>query len=197
MLGDFNVDLLKCGHHAPTNQFLNCLSSHILLPHTIQPTRVTSNCKTLIDSIFYSILGPDSVSENLTTTVSDYLPQFLIVSNNFSNSPSGSKSDIYERNWIIFDLENFVLDYLVEDWASIVKKEQANAYLSFQSFLRKINFIPNKYTPLKKVSKLKLKFKSKPKITSGIQKSISAKNKLLSKLIKLIDVNLKNKAHFK
>ena len=43
-------------------------------------------------------------------------------------------------------------------------------------FLNKINFILDKYAPLKKVSKSKLKFKSKPWITSGIQKSISLKN---------------------
>ena len=60
----------------------------------------------------------------------------------------------------------------------VIKKEQARASLSFQSFLRKISFILIKYASLKNVSKQKLKFKSKPCITSGIQKSISVKIKL-------------------
>ena len=56
------------------------LSIHMFLPHIIQLTRVTRNYKTLIDNIFSSILVPDSVSGNLTATVSDHLPQFVIAS---------------------------------------------------------------------------------------------------------------------
>ena len=85
LLGDFNVDLLKYDHHAPINEFLDSLSSHMFLPH-IQPTRVTSNSsnsKTLIDNIFSKILGPNSVSGNLTLTVSGHLPKFVITSNIF------------------------------------------------------------------------------------------------------------------
>ena len=41
----------------------------------------------------------------------------------------------------------------------------------------------NKYAPLKRVNKYKLRFKNKPWITSGIQKSIYIKNKLLKKFI--------------
>ena len=40
------------------------------------------------------------------------------------------------------------------------------------------------YAPLKKINKYKLKFKSKPWITLGLQKSISVKNKLLANFIK-------------
>ena len=36
---DFNVDLMKYNHHAPTNEFLDSPSSHMLLPHIIQPTK--------------------------------------------------------------------------------------------------------------------------------------------------------------
>ena len=73
LLGDFNVDLLKYDHHAPTNEFLDSLSSQMFLPH-IQLTRVTCNSKTLTDNIFSNILGLDSVSGNLTATGSDHLP---------------------------------------------------------------------------------------------------------------------------
>ena len=76
---DFNVDLLKYDHHAPTNEFLDSLFSHMFLTHIIQLTRVTSDSKALIGNIFFNILGPaDSVSGNLTATVSDHLTQFVI-----------------------------------------------------------------------------------------------------------------------
>ena len=114
LFGDLNVDLLKYDHHAPTNEFVDSLSFHMFLPHIIQPTRVNSNYKTLIYNIFFNILGPDSLSENLTAIVSDHLPQFVNASNIFSNSPSGSKSNIYEQDLTNFQQENFILDYLAE-----------------------------------------------------------------------------------
>ena len=46
-------------------------------------------------------------------------------------------------------------------------------------------------TPLKKINKYKLKFKSKPWITLGLQKSISVKNKLLANFINKKDPILK------
>ena len=93
------MDLLKYDHHARTSECLDSLSSHMFLPHIMPPTRVAINSKTLIDNMFSNILGPNSISENLTVPVSDHLPQFVIASNIFSNSPSGRKSNVYERNW--------------------------------------------------------------------------------------------------
>ena len=43
--------------------------------------------------------------------------------------------------------------------------------------------ILDKYAPLKKLSKYKLKFKTKPWITIALQKSNSIKNKLFSDFI--------------
>ena len=51
------------------------------------------------------------------------------------------------------------------------------------------------YTPLKRINKYKMKFKSKPLITLGLQKSISAKNKLLKNLINKKDPILKEEFH--
>ena len=119
LLGDFNVDLLKYDKHAPTNAFLDSLSSHMFLPHIVQPTRISTTSKTLIDNIFSNIHTPSSVSGNLTSSISDHLPQFLIVPDIFLNL-SPPKSNIYERDWNNFDQENFILDYLAVDWADII-----------------------------------------------------------------------------
>ena len=45
----------------------------MLLIHIIQHTSVSSNSKTLIDSILSNILGLDSVLGNLTNKISHYL----------------------------------------------------------------------------------------------------------------------------
>ena len=110
---------------------------------------------------------------------------------------SPPKSNIYERDWNNFDQENFILDYLAVDWADIIKSEKKNIDFSFECFLKKFNLILDKYLPLKKLTKQKLKFKTKPWITPGLQKSISVKNKLLTKFIKLKEPTLKNEAHTK
>ena len=51
------------------------------------------------------------------------------------------------------------------------------------------------YASLKKINKYKLKFKSKPWITLGLQKSISVKNKLLANFINKKDTILKEEFH--
>ena len=51
------------------------------------------------------------------------------------------------------------------------------------------------YTPLKKINKYMLKFKSKPWITLGLQKSKSVKNKLLTNFINKKDPILKEEFH--
>ena len=79
LIRDVNVDLLKYDEHAPTNEFLDSLSSHIFLPHIVQPTRISNTSKTLIDNTFPNIDTPSSISANLTASILDNLPQFLIV----------------------------------------------------------------------------------------------------------------------
>ena len=71
-----------------TNEFLDSSSSHFFLPHITQPTRIRDSSKTLIDNIFSNILIENTVSDNLTATISDHLPQFIILPNIFSNPPS-------------------------------------------------------------------------------------------------------------
>ena len=68
---------------------------------------------------------------------------------------------------------------------------------SFVIFLAKLNPILDMYASLKKISKQKLKFRNKSWTTPSIQKSISIKNKLLTKYIKVKGVTLKNEAQIK
>ena len=111
-LGDFSIDLLNYNDHQPTNEFLDSLASNSFLPYILQPTRLTSHSKTLIDNIFSNVISYEVISGNITATISDHLPQFLFVPNVFSN-PSCQKSNIYERDWSKFVQQNF--DYFNKD----------------------------------------------------------------------------------
>ena len=133
-------------------------------------------------------------SGNITATISDHLPQFLFVPNVFSN-PSCQKSNIYERDWSKFVQQNFVLDYFDKDWSDVLQLDQQDVNLSINSFLDKMNSILDEHAPLNRVNKYKLKFKSKPRITPAIQKSISVKNNLLKRFINSKDPQVKDIFH--
>ena len=148
----------------------------------MQPVRITVHSKTLIDNIFTSVILPDSLSDNATTIISDHLLQFLIVPNILFNHPS-SKSNIYESDWSNFDPENYISDYFSSHWNEILKIEEGNIDYSTEVFLNKIYELLDNFAPFKKTNTYKLKSKSKPWITPGLQKSISVKNKVLSDFI--------------
>ena len=78
-----------------------------------------------------------------------------------------------------------------------VKIDELNAHNSTKMCLDNINKLLDTYAPLQRINKYKLKFKSKPWITSGLQKSTSVKNKLLTNFVNKKDPTLKEKIHTK
>ena len=94
-------------------------------------------------------------------------------------------------DWSKLDRENFILDYFSVDWEDLLKTDELNADNSTRMYLDKINMLLDTYAPLKRIDKYKMKFKSKPWITLGLQKSISVKNKLFKKFINKMDPILK------
>ena len=78
LVGDFNINLLNYDQDTSTNEFLNPLPFHLFLPYIHQPTRVTSNSKTLIDNIFSNAISPI-----LYLAISPWLSQ--ITYHNFSS----------------------------------------------------------------------------------------------------------------
>ena len=102
LLGDFNINLLNYNEHQPTNEFLDSLASNSIIPYILQPTRLTTHSKTLIDNIFSNVLSCETISGNITATISDHLPQFLFAPNVLSN-PLCNKSNILERDWSKFN----------------------------------------------------------------------------------------------
>ena len=172
LLGDFNVDLMHYNEHKPTNEFLDSLASNSYLPYIIQPSPHTSHSRTLIDNISSNVISKDIICGNVTATISDHLPQFLVSPNIFANPPT-NKSNIFERDWSKLDQENFILDYFDTDWSNLLNLNEKNVDLTTNNFLNAMNSLLNKYALFKKISKYKLKFKTKPWITFGIYTKIN------------------------
>ena len=78
LTGDFNVDLLKADTNKDFAEYLDNLSSYDFHPHIILPTRVTDISSTVIDNIFFNSIEYNIVSGNLTSSISDHFPQFLL-----------------------------------------------------------------------------------------------------------------------
>ena len=115
LLGDFNINVYKS-----TNDFLDSLDSKSVIAYILQPTRLISHSKTLINNIFSNMLSSETISGNLTATISDHLPQFLVAPDILSNT-SYNKSTIFEKDWSKFNHENFILDYLDQNWSDILQ----------------------------------------------------------------------------
>ena len=94
--------------------FLDSLSSSMVLPYILHPTRVTNHSKTLIDNIFSNHISKEAICGNLIYTISDHLLQFFIMPSIFSE-PSSSESSVYEKSWSNFNKEEFILDYSEKD----------------------------------------------------------------------------------
>ena len=77
----------------------------------------------------------------------------------------------------------------------MLKIDELNAENSTKKFLDKIKTLLDTFAPLKRVKKYKLKFKFKPWILLGLQKSVTVKNKLLTNFINKMNSILKEECH--
>ena len=136
----------------PINEFLDSLPWNIFLPYILLPTRISSNSNTLIDNILSNFISNEVIDVNLSATISDHLPQFLIAPAIFCNPPA-NKTNIFERNWSKFNHENFILDYFDINWPNVLKVDMQNVDLSFNNFYEAINAVLDKHAPYQKVKK--------------------------------------------
>ena len=191
--GDFNFDLLKYASHGDTADFCNKMTSNLLVPLILIPTKINTKNDTLIDNIFSNQFNAETVSGNLTVNFSDgHLPSFAIFPKpNQNHLPR--KHNLYVRNIRDMDKESFMTDLAATDINAIVIDNDAEK--SLDNLLYIINKLLDKYAPLKKMTKKEFKQTRKPWITNGILRSIQRKNKLFSRYIKCKDEQAKTNLH--
>ena len=78
-MGDFNINLLGYESDSETNDFINIMVSHYLLPYILHPTRVTDLSATIIDNIFSNVCEFKTISGNIMVQLADHFTQFLIM----------------------------------------------------------------------------------------------------------------------
>ena len=55
LLGDSSTNLLNYNDHQPTDELSDSLASNSFIPYILEPTRIPSHSKTLIDNFFFLI----------------------------------------------------------------------------------------------------------------------------------------------
>ena len=182
LIGDFNINLMNVNNNTETCNFFDRISSSLLVPHIIHPTRYSSHGKTLIDNIFSNCTNfREGISGNLTVAISDHLPQFLFIDLDVSSHKNKTNKSI--RDFKRFNKENFILDFLSIDFEEIIRKNN-DPNVAFNLCMDKIDTLVNNHLPLRKMTKKENKTISKPWITTGICNSIKRKEILYRKIVK-------------
>ena len=81
LAGDFNLNLIKYEQKTGVNKFLETVLSNNFMPQITLPTRVTQKSATLNDNILINHYEYKCISGNITSFISDHLPQFYIFEN--------------------------------------------------------------------------------------------------------------------
>ena len=119
LMGDFNFNLANtdAADHS-VSDFYNILYSNFFAPCILQPTRLTKNSKTLIDKILLNSIEFNTFSSNLTSQISDHLPQFLILKDFYHNTLINS-NNVFERNYRFFNHDEFKNDLKDIPWYNL------------------------------------------------------------------------------
>ena len=170
LMCDFNVALMKTDTDFNTSQIFDTMTSNLIVPRIIYPTRITPHSKTLINDIFSNSLNySQGHSGNLSLSISDHPAQFLISSMDYNFIPKNN--NIYTRDTKNFDREHFTSELRNIDHSTIdIGKEDPN--YSINSYEVAVSTLIDKYMPLKKLTKKEKKQQYKPWITNVIRKSI-------------------------
>ena len=194
LLGDFNINLLNNGLSNDTSLFFNTLSSHFFASHILQPSRPTS--KTLIDNIFINSIEYKSTSGNITIQISDHLIQFVLLEG-FYKELIPRNLNLYERNYKDFNEREFSESLNIMNWDKLLCFNANDANLSLNQLYTNINYLLDESAPYKKLTKKDYKLKLKPWINQKILSQIKDRDKLLHKLCKLKDPNLREEVSCK
>ena len=116
-MGDFNINLLSYEHHTETNDFINSMVSHYLLPYILHPTRVTDHSSTVIDNILSNVNEYGTITGNIINQIADHFAQFLLLKRININHKN---TNFYQYNYSDFNKENSKLTFSIMNFADVL-----------------------------------------------------------------------------
>ena len=120
------------------------------LPYILHLTRVTGHSQAITDNMFSNYVSKEAVCGNLTSLMSDHLPQVLFIHSIFSDNPA-TKSNIFEKSWENLNQAKFVMDYFDKDWSNILNLKHDNVNVSMENFVNNMYDLHDKHAPFQKI----------------------------------------------
>ena len=157
------------------------------MPQKALPTRVTGRTATLINNILINSYANKSTSDNITTSASDHLPQFLITENfkgkiYMIKSPKATIRD-YEN----FNSESLRSDIKKIDWSLVTENDDLN--LGLDIFFKLFSRILDKHSPYKEIRKKNVNNKTMD--YKKHKKSIKVRDRLYKDMIRTKNIQLR------
>ena len=174
LLGDLNIDFLKCDGHKPTSDFLDTIYSHKLFPLITKPTRVTNHSAILIDHILTNDFGAFSSHFQgiLCSSFSDHYAVFHVTSSCSANDCSDKCT--LRRDMKPVNVQKFVNKIQTLDRCNV--STETDAQLAYSKFHTILSEKYNRCFPLRKTKTIY--HVRKPWLTVGLRELIKIKNKL-------------------
>ena len=191
LLGDWNVNLLKCTSHSASADFLNTLYSFNFFPSITMPTRIKPPSATLIDNIIFNSLDYEITSGILLCDISDHFPviQFIHSTTSMTNSPRRETPKY--RKFSKKNLEVFKAVIGNISWDEVLQSQ--DPHKTYATFLESFNSALDKAFPLVTSKSKNNHSKGKPWITDDLKKlSRKKKNFIGSLFYSLLPITLQH-----
>ena len=133
LAGDFKLNLIKYAQKTGVNQFLEIVLSNNFMPQITLPTKVAQKSATLIDNILINHFEYKCISGNITSFISDHLPQFVIFENFKENNITKNDNQTVFRDFKNLNMNAFDKDLSVIDLS--LATENIDTDLSLKTFL--------------------------------------------------------------
>ena len=129
LTGNFNVNLISYIKKRGTYNFLELLFTHNFTPQIMLPTIVTEISAALIDNTFANNPSFKYLSGNITTSISDHLPQFIILEN---FKEGNLKKERISTTYRDFNIDSFKRNLQEINWKFATENNDIN--LGFEIF---------------------------------------------------------------
>ena len=177
LMGDFNINLLKCDDDNFSQDFFDSLLSSSFIPLITRPTRLSSHSCTLIDNIFSNV-DKETESGVILSDISDHCPIFAKIMS-FFNPNSDSSPVKMVRKFTPENIERLKVKLNSLNWAEVLVVDDPN--ISFNKFMYILLNALNECIPLTKCKPDKKQKARNPWVTKSLLRSINRKNNLYYK----------------
>ena len=179
IMGDFNIDLLKCNDNHFSHDFLDTLLSFSFVPVILKPTRLSSHSSTLIDNIFVNVDHLKIDSGIVLSDISDHCPVYCRIQSFFDTTKLPPPVKMI-RKFTIPKINKLKQKLELVNWSEVLVQNDVNT--SYTKFIDVLKNALDECIPLERCKFDSYKHEPRnPWISKSLLKSINRKNNMYYK----------------